>query len=119
LRLQLEFDRIDQQHLETLADEQLRYYNKILRQQADELSDELSGLQNQLAAMLGKSRMPVTSALGLDFTFNNDVRELKKTVKALRKDVKSLTDPVVLKAWLKSYRIQKADDFGASVAFFG
>ena len=36
LRLQLEFNRIDQAHLETLAEEQLTYYNKILRQQTQE-----------------------------------------------------------------------------------
>ncbi|QHV98349.1 hypothetical protein [Spirosoma endbachense] len=110
LRLQLEFNRIDQQHLESLAETQLKYYNKILKQQADELSDELFGLQSQLSGMLGKPFMMVNSVLGLEFSFNNDIRELKKDIKATKKDVKDLSDPAILKAWLKSYKIRKADD---------
>ncbi len=119
LRLQLEFNRIDQQHLETLADDQLRYYNKILKQQADELSGELFGLQNQLSAMLGKSPMLVGSAATLELSFNGDVRALKKSVKDLKRDIKDLSDSAVLRAWLKSYQIQKADDFDGFGAFFG
>ena len=116
LRLQLEFNRIDQQHLETLADDQLKYYNKILKQQADELGQELFGLQSQLSAALGKPLMMVGSAMGLEFSFSNDIRELKKSIKTTKKDVKDLSEPATMKAFLKTYKIQKADDFGV---FFG
>ncbi|QKZ11365.1 hypothetical protein [Spirosoma sp. KUDC1026] len=107
LRLQLEFNRIDQQHLETLADDQLRYYNKILKQQAEELDNELYGIQSQLAGAMGQPFMMVGSVLGLELSFNNDVRSLKRSIKATKKDIKDLSDPVVLKAWLKTYRIQR------------
>ncbi|WP_240163680.1 hypothetical protein [Spirosoma taeanense] len=104
LRLQLEFNRIDQQHLEKLADEQLKYYNKILQQQADELTTEFTALQHQLALSLGK---PVTTASlsGLEFGLNSDVRQLKKRVKELKKEVRALMNPDVLKAWLKGYSV--------------
>ncbi len=104
LRLQLEFNRIDQQHFETLAYDQLRYYNKILKQQADELSEKLYALQSQLSAALGTSVMTATSAIGLELSFNNEVRALKKSVKALKKEVSDLSDPTILKAWLKTYK---------------
>jgi predicted nucleic acid-binding Zn-ribbon protein len=119
LRFQLEFNRIDQQHLETLAEDQLKYYNKILRQQADELSNELHGLQSQLSAATGKSFMVVGSALSLEYSFNNDLRELKKTIKATKKDIKELIDPAQMKAFLKTYRIQKEADFDPFDAYFG
>ncbi|GAB4027105.1 hypothetical protein [Spirosoma gilvum] len=119
LRLQLEFNRIDQQHLETLADEQLRYYNKILKQQADELSDELYGLQSQLSAALNKPFMLVSSALSLEFSFNNDIRELKKSIKETKKDIQELANPAVMKAFLKTYKIRKAADFDVLDGFFG
>ncbi|MCK8491521.1 hypothetical protein M0L20_06620 [Spirosoma sp. RP8] len=106
LRLQLEFNRIDQQHLESLADEQLRYYNKILKQQADELSSELFDLQSQLASTLGKPFAVVRSLVGLEMSFNNSIRDLKKSVKEAKKDVKDLSDPAILKVWLRSYQIQ-------------
>ena len=107
LRLQLEFNRIDQQHLERLADDQLRYYNKILKQQAEELDSELFGIQSQLADAMGQPFMMVGSVLGLEMSFNNDIRSLKRSVKATKKDIKDLSDPAILKAWLKTYRIQK------------
>ncbi|HLL94420.1 MAG TPA: hypothetical protein VK404_05545 [Spirosoma sp.] len=110
-RLQLEYNRIDQAHLETLAEDQLKYYNKILKQQADELGEELYGLQSRLSAALGKPLMMVGSAMGLEFSYNNDVRELKRSVKAVKREVKDLSDPAYLKGWLKTYKIQKPSDF--------
>ncbi|GAB3756707.1 hypothetical protein [Spirosoma pomorum] len=107
LRLQLEFNRIDQQHLETLADDQLRYYNKILKQQAEELDNELYGIQNHLADAMGQPFMMVGSVIGLEMSFNNDIRSLKRNIKATKKDIKELSDPAILKAWLKTYRIQQ------------
>ena len=103
-RLQLEFDQIDQQHLETLADDQLKYYNKILQQQIDELGSELYEVQSRLSAILGR---PITSAttFGFEFSFNNDLRELKSGVKSVKSEVKAFRDPAILKVWLKAYKI--------------
>ncbi|SFE17657.1 hypothetical protein [Spirosoma endophyticum] len=101
LRLQLEFERIDQTHLENLAETQLKYYNKILREQAQELDDELTGLQNQLAAMTGKPAFAVTSRTALEFSLNSDIAHLKRTVKQIKADVKALANDDILKQWLK------------------
>ena len=111
LRLQLEFDRIDQAHLESLAEEQLKYYNKILRQQTQELDDELFTLQDELAAMTGKPAFAVSSRIALEFSLNSDIAQLKRDIKQIKSDVKAFADPSVLKQWLKTYRIQKPDEF--------
>ncbi|GAB2562773.1 hypothetical protein [Spirosoma areae] len=110
LRLQLEFERIDQTHLETLAEEQLKYYNKILRQQAQELDDQFLGLQNELAAMTGRPAFAVNSRIALEFSLNSDIAQLKRDIKQLKNDVKILADTSRLKQWLKTYRIQKPDE---------
>ena len=117
-RLQLEFNRIDQQHLETLADDQLKYYNKILKQQVSELGDELYGMQQHLSAMLGKPLM-FTTTFGLEYAFNNDLRELKSGVKAVKREVKDFRDPAILKAWLRAYKIPKADEYDDLGSLFG
>ncbi len=117
-RLQLEFNRIDQQHLETLADDQLKYYNKILKQQAVELGDELHEMRHHLSAMLGKPLM-FTTTFGLEYSFNNDLRELKSGIKAVKREVKDLRDPAMLKAWLKAYKIPKANDYDDLGTYFG
>ena len=109
-RLQLEYNRIDQAHLETLAEDQLKYYNKILKQQADELGEELFELQSQLSAALGKPLIMVGSAVGLELSFNNDVRALKRSVKEVKREVRELSNPAYLKGWLRTYKIQKPDD---------
>ncbi|RRB03840.1 hypothetical protein [Larkinella rosea] len=111
LRLQLEYNRIDQNHLETLAEEQLKYYNKILKEQAKELEEQLYSLQSQFSSMSGQPFYVVSSPVALEFSFKSDVQELKRSIKNLKNDLKAFQDDAVLKQWLKSYRIQKAGDF--------
>ena len=110
LRLQLEFDRIDQDHLETLAEDQLKYYNKILKQQVQELEESLFDMQQQMSAMSGQPLYMVASPTSLEFALKNDLRQLKANIKAIQKELKLFTDNTILKQWLKTYRIQKAED---------
>ena len=42
LKLQLEYLQIDKDHINKLADDKLKYYNKILKEQLEELQDELA-----------------------------------------------------------------------------
>ena len=103
-RLQLEFERIDQAHLEALAEDQLTYYNKILRQQAQELDAEFSMLQQELAAITGKATFTAGALVGFEFSLNSDIAQLKRDIKQLKQDVRALASVSVLKQWLKSYR---------------
>ncbi|WP_080237361.1 hypothetical protein [Spirosoma rigui] len=103
LQLQLEYNRIDQARLERLAEDQLRYYNKILKQQADDLGQELYTLQRDLAEMLGRPIATVSSPMGLEFSVNNDIRSLKRSVKDVKREVSELSNSAYLKAWLKVY----------------
>ena len=110
LRLQLEFDRIDQDHLETLADDQLRYYNKILKDQAQDLESELYAIQERMGRMSG-SPFGVYSTMQVEYKFNSDVRQLKKSIKDMKSDIGMFSDLSVLKLWLKDYKIPKPDQF--------
>ncbi|MBO0931799.1 cell envelope integrity protein TolA [Fibrella aquatilis] len=116
-RLQLEFERIDQAHLEKLADNQLLYYNKILKQQADELDAQLFQIQNELRAITGGGMFGFSTAVGLDYAINNDVKAIKADIKTLKSDLKSLTDPSIMKAWLKTFRIPKDTGSGPMGVF--
>ncbi|GAB3772650.1 J domain-containing protein [Spirosoma horti] len=103
-RLQLEFERIDQTHLEALAEDQLTYYNKILRQQAQELETDLLTLQKQLTALTGKSTVTAGSLVGFEFSLNSDIAQLKRDIKQSKQDLKALASVSILKQWLKGYR---------------
>lgn len=111
LRLQLEFEHIDQAHLENLAEEQLKYYNKILKQQAEELDGEFATLQNELSAMTGRPAYLISSPMSLEFSLNSDIAQMKRDIKQIKSDIKAFADSGLLKKWLKTYRIQKPDDF--------
>lgn len=106
-RLQLEFERIDQAHLEKLADTQLQYYNKILKQQTEELDNQLANVQQDLAGMTGGGMYGFSTAKGLDYAISSDIKSVKAAMKALKFDLSVLTDSAQMKAWLKSYRIAR------------
>lgn len=110
LRLQLEFNRIDQDHLETLADDQLRYYNKILKDQAQDLEGELYAIQQQMGQMSG-SPFGVYSTMQVEYKFNSDLRGLKKSIKETKSFVQVFANLSVLKTWLRDYKIPKPDQF--------
>lgn len=118
LRLQLEFERIDQSHIESLAEDHLKYYNKILREQTKELDDEFDGLQTQAHLMSGKPKYIVSNPFGLEFAFDQQISEYKKTVKSIKKDLKAFQDDEVIKAFLKSFKIPKHNDNDGSDFLF-
>lgn len=106
LKLQLEFNRIDQNHLENLADEQLKYYNKILREQVQELEAEYFQEQQRVGSMMGGG-MFVVSTYGMEFRLNQNIAQMKEQVKQLKDDLFLLTDVDMLKSWLRNYRINR------------
>ncbi len=110
LRLQLKFERIDQSHIESLAEDHLKYYNKILREQTKELEDEYDGLQMQAHAMSGQPVYMVSNPFGLEFAFEQQIKEYKKTIKDIKKDLKDFQNDEVLRVFLKSFKIPKHND---------
>jgi hypothetical protein len=113
LRLQLEFQRIDQDHLERLADDQLKYYNKILKEQVGELEDELGQLEAQAETITSKPSFYRTTPETLNYALDQDIREMKKATKELKKNVIDFREPENIRLFLKGYKIPKRrdDDF--------
>ncbi len=107
LQLQLELERIDQDHLETIAEEKLQHFNKILRKQAAELNELLWNIKQALSQMTNRQPYLITSPALLDYWLDADIKKMKKEMRQLEKDLRELADPQVLKAWLKGYKIQK------------
>jgi hypothetical protein len=110
LRLQLEFDRIDQDHLETLADSQLTHYNKILRQQVDTLEVEVYREGQRLTAMVGGGFFG-GSRYGVEFRLNQQIADVTAQTQQLRDDLVRLADVTALKVWLRTYRLDKEAEF--------
>lgn len=99
LQLQLEYEQIDQDHLENIAEDRLKHFTKILQRQASELQFALYEAQVQLAQMTGHAQhLP---PLYLESLFERNIKMLKKDLLELEKQLQHLSDPVYLKMWLK------------------
>lgn len=109
LRLQLELNRIDQEHLGNLAETQLRYYNQLLRAQARELEQQLAEQQLELSQFTGKPYYFTETPASMERDYQQQKRQLEANIRQLTADVQAFEqDPAALKAYLKTYRIPKA-----------
>ncbi len=109
LRLQLELQRIDQSHLENLAEDQLRHYNKLLREQARDLDEALYGEQVDLSRFTGQPFYALATPAALEYDFKRQTAQLEAKIRQLAAEVLAFEhDPAALKAFLKEYRIPKA-----------
>lgn len=107
LQLQMEFERIDAEHLGTLAEDRLKLFNKVLRTQVTELDSQLWELKSDLAMMAQKSPYMINSVKQLDSWLMHDIYAVKKGVREIKDELRLLDQPVTLRRWLKSYRIPK------------
>jgi hypothetical protein len=108
LRLQLELQRIDQSHLENLAEDQLKYYNKLLKEQARELDEALYLEQMDLSGFTGKPYYYTPTPAAVDYDFQAQKAQLVAKIKQIEADLQGMAhDPAAVKAFLKTYKIPK------------
>lgn len=105
LKLQIEFERIDQSQLENMTKDQLTYYNVVLKEQVEELEKEKSELQQQISSLCGLKPEHANSMTTIVVKFNTNINEVKAEIKAIKLTLKRWKEPSVLKAFLKTYQI--------------
>ncbi len=105
LALQLEIEQIDQSKLNTIAEDKLKHFNKVLQEQLIELEEEISDVELPFRLQLNvPPYLKITPEFVLK-TVSQDIRSLKQTIKEVEKDIKDFQNPANLKALLKTYRI--------------
>ena len=108
LRLQLELQRIDQSHLENLAEDQLRYYNKLLKEQARELDEALYQEQMDWSGFTDKPYFFTSTPDAMEYDYKSQFQLLNLKIRSLEAEVLAFGhDPAALKMFLKTYRIPK------------
>lgn len=112
LKLQMELEQIDRSGLENLNKNQLSYYNKILRQQVEELDQQKVLIQQKISAICGLPYQHANSQVTVIAKFNTNINELKAEIKNIKKVYKHWLVPSQLKAYLKPFQIpdQPEDD---------
>ncbi|MCU0353686.1 MAG: hypothetical protein MUD08_08120 [Cytophagales bacterium] len=105
LRLQLEYNQKDSGDFALLPDEQLKYYNKLLKEQINELEDELWQLQsNDNPFQPSFYQTFCTPPERLDANIKREVTHMKKELKTLEEEKKAFEEPAYIKQFLKEYR---------------
>lgn len=105
LKLQMELEQIDRSGLENLNKNQLSYYNKILRQQVEELDQQKISIQQKIAALCGLPYQHANSQVTVIAKFNTNINELKAEIKEIKKVYKHWLVPSQLKTYLKPFQI--------------
>ncbi len=116
LELQLEFEHIDQAHLNNIAADRLKYFNKILQEQLVELEQEIMQIEMRFKMQLQMppflSLTPTKLLAQLDY----DIKDVQSDISRIEADLARLQVPANLKTWLKAYGVPKKtshplDDF--------
>ena len=109
LRLKIELQGADIESL-TMADEQLKYYNKILKEQVRELEESLWQLRMQGSGPMGGEDL--LSRFGGDeksmkAKITRQVNKLKNNIKMVEQDILTLGVKENMRKFLKDYQIQE------------
>ncbi len=109
LELQLAVEQIDQNNIDALSEDRLKYYNKILAGQLQELKDEISLLETGLKQMAGLAPHEPISPPRLIRLLSTDIKHLKDELSRLKKDLRIFREVKSFKVWLKHYEIPEPD----------
>lgn len=107
LELQLEVEQIDATQLSQMADSRLKYFNKILKDQLSELIQEIYLIEEMLRFENSTPFYGKLSPAKLLLKLADDIRDVQKDIKAIKKELALFEQPDTFKAWLKKYKIPK------------
>jgi hypothetical protein len=111
LQLQLEYEQINQENLNLIADEKLKHYNKVLKEQVQMLDQELDMLMGRgfdSSHPFRRLNIYEPDAFMVKYRIDQEIKRLKKLNKDLKKDATNLKlDFSVVKVWIKEIRMAK------------
>ena len=113
LQLQLKVEQIDPAAISSLADDKLRHFNRVLKEQAVSLQAELTHEQQMFRMEFNLSYGPITPKL-LDTALRYEVREQEAFIGQLKENIEEIQDDRGLKSWVKlqkSLQGDKDDEF--------
>ncbi len=103
LELQLSVEQIDQMQINNIAEDRLKYYNKVLQNQLVELQEEVMLTELKMKATAGYGQFEYLSPTKLMVVLNQDIRMLENGISHIQEDMQSFTDIKYFKSWLKTY----------------
>jgi hypothetical protein len=103
LELQLELEQIDAATIANLSEDRLKHFNKILQDQLTELQDEIEYEEMPLRVRFNLPNRDIDPDVVMS-RLTREVRELKRNVKIIEKDLLAARDLAALKSLIKDYK---------------
>jgi hypothetical protein len=108
LELQLAVEQIDQSRINTIAADRLKYYNKILQGQLEQLQLEVADIEFMFKQQTGLAPYDSLSPGRLMSVLHEDIERLRDDIACIQQNLADFQDVELLRAWLKEYRIHVA-----------
>jgi len=112
LELQLELEHFDQATINNITAGRLKHYNKILKEQLNELDHEIFHTEDMFKTQFGISPFTRLSPSTIMRSLATDIANVQHTIRELKDDLLVFQDIKKVKSWLKDMRQrQKMDNF--------
>jgi hypothetical protein len=111
LELQLELEHIDQATINNITSSRLKHYNKILKEQLNELEHEIFVTEDMFKAQFGMSPFERLTPSTLMRNLAADIVGIQQDIRELKSDLLAFQDIKKLKAWLKDMRRRQKMDY--------
>ena len=108
LELQLELEHIDQHAINNISEDRLKHYNKILKDQIDELDQEIAHVEGNFKHSYGIEPFAMVSPDMIMRDLVSDTAALRNSVHTLERDLLAFEDIKQIKLWLKQVRREAA-----------
>ncbi len=107
LELQLELEHIDQAAINSISEDRLQHYNKILKGQLVELEQEIQHVEGGFRAQFGIAPFLDVSPGTIMRHLANDIGGVQQAIGDLKSDLRAFGDIKRIKVWLKRLQHQR------------
>lgn len=107
LELQLEVEQIDQTMINSISEDRLKHYNKVLTEQSSELQHEIDEVEFSFRAGFNFSPSGSLSPPQALSYLQADIKHIQQDIVLLEQDLASFQNIKNLKGWLKTYRVRR------------
>ena len=111
LELQLELEHIDQTTINNITSNRLKHYNKILKEQLNELEHEIFAIEGMFKSQFGISTFERLTPSTIMRNLAAEIVGIQQAIRELKSDLLAFQDVKKLKAWLKGMRRRQKMDF--------
>jgi hypothetical protein len=105
LELQLTVEQIDQNHIDSINEDRLKYFNKVLHRQSRELKQEIEAVELHMRAAGGYDLFESLTPKKLISALRKDKKQLECAIVEIQRDLKLFKEIRKVKHWLKAYQL--------------